>query len=109
MKEGQMTNQAAVSEEQRLWDTLIRHQQELFYTAKGLEYTYTIKGNEMFCTRKEKSITRATVDMALKKVEEMRESQKAEVPLVTGPKKLGCFGASYLYPILIRIGWIRTE
>lgn len=95
--------------EQQLWDALILHQREPFYTAKGLEYTYTIKGNEMFCTRKEKSITRATVDIALKKVEEMREIQKEAVPVVTGPKKLGCFGASYLYPILIRIGWIRGK
>lgn len=97
------------ADEQRLWETLLRYQGESFYTAKGLAYTYTIKGNEMFCTRKEKSITRATVDMALKRVEEMRVAQGAAVPLVTGPKKLDCFGASYLYPILIRIGWIRAE
>ena len=26
---------------------------------------------------------------------------------ITGPKMLGCFGASYLYPIFNRIGVIR--
>lgn len=95
--------------EQQLWETLILHQNETFFTTKGLEYTYSIKGNEIFCTRKEKSITRATVDIAWKKVEEMKADQGTMVPVVTGPKKLGCFGASYLYPVLVRIGWIRTE
>ena len=29
--------------------------------------------------------------------------------LVTGPKKLGIFGASYLYPIFMELGIIRGK
>lgn len=50
--------------------------------------------------RKEKSITRATVDLAYQKVLEMGG-------IVEGPKKLGVFGASYLYPVFVRLGVIR--
>lgn len=40
--------------------------------------------------RKEKSITRATVELAYRRAVELGEN-------ATGPKKLGVFGASYLY------------
>ncbi len=30
-----------------------------------------------------------------------------ELQVVTGPKKLGVFGASYIYPVFIEIGVIR--
>ena len=29
--------------------------------------------------------------------------------VVAGPKKLGTFGASYLYPVFVRIGVIRPN
>ena len=29
--------------------------------------------------------------------------------IVSGPKKLGTFGASYLYPVFVRIGVIQVE
>lgn len=63
-------------------------------TAKGLRYYYTIKGNEMFFTRKEKSVTRATVNIALQAAINL---QKDGIR-ITGPKMLGCFGASYFVP-----------
>ena len=92
-----------------LWDALIAWQGEEFLTAKGLAFTYTIRerrdgalGGEIFISRKEKSITQSTVFMAFHRAMELGG-------VVTGPKKLGTFGASYLYPVFIRLGIIRAE
>ena len=91
-----------------LWDALIAWQGETFYTAKGLAFTYMIRarrdgamGGEMFISRKEKSITQSTVFMAFHRAMELGGQ-------VEGPKKLGTFGASYLYPVFIRLGVIRS-
>ena len=73
-------------------------------TAKGLRFHYSIKGNEIYFSRKEKSVTRATANIALEKTVELQ--RKGVV--ITGPKMLRCFGASYLYPIFIRIGVIQN-
>lgn len=70
-----------------------------FLTAKGLRFTYKIKGGEMFVNRKSKSITQAAVFMAFRKAVELGG-------VIAGPKKLGTFGASYLYPVFVRIGVI---
>lgn len=85
-----------------LWDTLLLFQSYSFYTAKGLKFTYTIKGGEMFVSRKDKSITRATINLAFQKALSLDG-------IVTGPKKLGVFGASYLHPVFIRIGVIKPS
>ena len=83
-----------------LWDTLVVFQDYPFKTVKGLQYTYKIKGNEIFFNRKSKSVTRDTVNIALEKVLKL----KVDNIEITGPKKIGCFGASYLYPIFKRLG-----
>lgn len=83
-----------------LWDELVLWQNQTFRTVKGLEYTYQIRGNEMFVSRKDKSITKASVNLALEKIIELKGE-------VAGPKKLKCFGASYLYPIFIEMGLIE--
>lgn len=88
-----------------LWDALLEFQKYPFHTAKGLEFTYEIRGYEMFVDRKEKSITRATVNMAFHKALELQRAQGK----VSGPKKLGTFGASYLYPVFIHIGVIEER
>lgn len=86
-----------------LWETITAFEDYPFKTAKGLRYYYTVKGNELFISRKDKSVTRASVNMAFETaVRLQREGSE-----ITGPKMLGCFGASYLYPIFIRIGVIR--
>ena len=85
-----------------MWDALIAFEGYSFQTAKGLRYTYTVKGNELFFSRKEKSVTRASVEMALETVIELQKSNVR----IRGPKMLRCFGASYLYPIFIRFGVI---
>lgn len=91
--------------ESKLWKVLLLYQEETFRTAKGLSFTYRIKGNEIFISRKEKSVTRASVDMALKKALEHQENGVK----ITGPKMLKSFGASYLYPIFIEIGVVGKE
>ena len=74
----------------------------VFLTAKRLKFSYEIKGGEMFVNRKSKSITQATVFMAFRKALELGG-------VVAGPKKLGTFGASYLYPIFVRLELIRGD
>lgn len=83
-----------------LWSMLLYLQGCVFLTAKGLKFTYKIKGGEMFVNRKSKSITQAMVFMAFRKAMELGGT-------VAGPKKLGTFGASYLYPIFVRLGVIK--
>lgn len=83
-----------------LWDELVKREGHTFRTVKGLEYTYHIRGHEMFVSRKTKSITKASVNLALEKMIELNG-------VVAGPKKLECFGASYLYPIFIEMGLIE--
>ena len=86
-------------DEVKLWQRLIENQDKVYHTARGLEFKYRIEGNEMFIDRKEKSITRSTVNMAYEKA--------VELGTVSGPKKLGVFGASYLYPVFLELGICR--
>lgn len=92
----------AVSGTENLWNAIVAFQGYPFKTSKGLSFTYKVKGGEVFITRKEKSITKATVDIAFRKALELGEK-------ATGPKKLGVFGASYLYPVFVRLGVIKTQ
>ncbi len=88
---------------EHLWEALKLFENVPFYTSKKLLFRYTLKGGEMFVDRKTKSITRSSIEMAYKKAIEMEGR-------VSGPKKLGVFGASYLYPVFIRLGVIvETE
>ena len=87
-------------EENDLWSKLIDNQGKQYYTMKKLTFEYSIKGNELFVSRKEKSITRATVNQAYHKAKTLMEIDGQ----VSGAKKLGTFGASYLYPIFLDLG-----
>lgn len=75
---------------------------QTFFTVKQLAFTYRVSGNELFISRKDKSITRATVNLAYHRVRALQASGTA----VTGPKILGVFGASYLFPLFVDIGVI---
>ncbi len=88
--------------EETLWNTLAAFEGYPFKTAKGLRYYYTVKGNEIFFSRKEKSVTRASVSIALRTAIELQKTGTS----ITGPKMLRCFGASYLYPVFRRLGVI---
>lgn len=70
--------------EDALWDVLVLLEGKNFETAKHLNYSYSIKGYEIFVSRKDKSITRSTVNLSLWNAMEL---QKAGLP-VSGPKKL---------------------
>lgn len=89
---------------ERLWAALSAFQGVCFYTARKLAFTYVIRGNEMFVSRKDKSITRATVEIAFCRAVELQKNEG----MVSGPKKLGTFGASYLYPVFLSLGMIRS-
>lgn len=89
-----------------LWQAITAFSGYPFYTSKGLKYSYTVtkrrdgsNGGEMLISRKEKSITKATVLIAFHKALELMRTEGR----VSGPKKLGTFGASYLYPVFIRL------
>lgn len=86
--------------EEKLWQELTYLQGCLFTTSKGLNFTYKIRGGEMFVDRKEKSITRVAVMKAYGKVVEFDGDVK-------GPEALGTLGASYLYPIFVKMGLIK--
>lgn len=79
-----------------LWNVVELYAGSTFYTSKKLPFTYRVKGRELFCDRKEKSITQATVLRAYRKI---LEAQKAGEP-IRGPKKLSMFGAPYIWGIL---------
>ena len=81
--------------ENKLWQWLVEKQGTVFYTIKGLPFTYEIKGNEVFFSRKEKSITRATINKAYRRMTE---------ETITGSKQLGVFGASYILPLFKDMG-----
>ena len=98
--------------EQYLWEALLLFANYPFQTAKGLKYSYTIKTGrngeylgEIVFDRKAKSVTRATINLAYEKALEIQEKEG----YVSGPKKLGVFGASYIYPVFVRLGVIIPE
>ena len=88
--------------ETHLWETLKLFSGYSFMTVKGLRFSYMVNGNEILIDRKKKSITRSSVNIALKETLGMNGK-------VSGPKKLHVFGASYLYAIFLRFGVIKTE
>lgn len=85
---------------QAVWEQLQAHAGERFVTAKGLPFTYCIRGWELFVDRRSKSITFSTVAAALRRIDDLLT--RGEV--VSGPKMIGCYGASYLYPVFLALG-----
>lgn len=88
-----------------LWHAVSLYEGTTFYTSKKLPFTYRIKGRELFCDRKEKSITEATVLRAYRKI---REAHASGDP-IRGPKKLSMFGAPYIWGILKGLGLAGEE
>lgn len=85
-----------------LWKVVRVFENYPFYTMKGLRYTYKIKENELFVGRKEKGISKSTVMQAMQKVMELKKKVKE-------PEQLEVSGASYLYPLFLKIGLIENE
>ena len=103
-----------------LWECVVLFQNYHFHTSGrggkgGVSFRYKLKkssvtGNvtdEIVIDRKEKSktITRSTVELAFKNAIFIQNKEG----YVKGPKKLGCFGASYLYSMFIRFGIITDN
>ena len=78
-----------------------------FTTWRGLPFSYTVKGGEIFVDRKEqsKSLTRSSVEKSLEKALELM----TDPGYVKGPKKLGACGVSYIYPMFLEFGIIRKK
>ena len=93
--------------DQMLWEVLLMHENFAFTTARGLKFKYTIKGGELFVNRKEnsKSLTKSSIFMAFHNAIRLQYQDG----FVKGPKKLGTFGASYLYAIFIKFGIITDK
>lgn len=88
---------------QDAWTMLQAHEGETFYTCKGLPFHYQVRGGELFVDRRRKSITVSTIASALDHIQQ----REAAGELITGPKKIGCYGASYLYPLFLQLGFIH--
>lgn len=98
--------------EDYLWKAIVMFVNYPFSTMKGLKFSYEVKRGrsvlptgEIAIDRKEKTITRATINLAFHKAVNLQKTEGC----VSGPKKIGCFGASYLYPLFLRFGVIRRE
>lgn len=81
---------------ENLWGVIIDHAGEPFSTKKGLPFTYSIKGGELFTDRRERSITRSTFEKAFQKIQENPQE-------ISGPKKLNVYGAPYVWAVLATI------
>ena len=99
--------------EEKLWELVIRHQGETFYTLRGLPFTYEVKrgrkgdyNRELLISRRteSKSLTWSSVQRAFARAKEM------EGIAVTRPKQLGDIrGISYIYAMFLDWGIIRAE
>lgn len=95
---------AAIHDMETLWSCIELFEGYVFHTATGLKFTYTIHGGELFISRKEKSVTKASVEKAYRNVAEEGYG------VYNRPKDLGdLFGISYIYPIFYRFGLIDVQ
>lgn len=108
MPGGQKAPQLTNPEEIELWDAILACQNKLFTTSvrgrrPGTQFSYTVRGAEMFVSSRAKSIT-ATILYAYHKVREMEGQGVA----VSGPKAIGVHGDSYIFVVFKEIGVINT-
>lgn len=101
-KEGVLRSQPVTRE--NVWQIIVLHQGETFYTKKGLPFTYKVKGGELFTDRRERSITRSTFERAYEKLETGRSGGTQKI---TGPKSLNVYGAPYVWAVFSGIGVVE--
>lgn len=101
---GQHAKALTDPDEINLWNAILENQNKPFTTSgrgsrPGIKFTYTISTNsdgtpgaEMFVSTRSKSITRATILFAYRKVKQMNWR-------VLGPKAIGVHGDSYMIHI----------
>lgn len=109
MPGGQKAPQLTDPSEIELWESICSHQEKPFTTSgrgrrPGTQFSYTIRGAEMFVSNRAKSITRATILYAYHKVREMEEQGLS----VTGPKSIGVHGDSYIFAVFKEIGVLNA-
>jgi hypothetical protein len=75
-----------------------------FQTLTGLNFTFRVKGNEIFFDRKVKSITRSTIVRAYQQTKQLL----AKKTPITRTKQISAFGASYLLPVFLKIGVLKA-
>lgn len=100
-------NASAVTIE-KLWDMIQENQGKSFLTKKGLPFTYSIKGGELFTDRRERSITRSTFETAYEKLLKDQTGENAPRKIV-GPKTLNVYGAPYVWAVFMGIGVIGED
>ena len=93
---------------EKLWDVIQENQGRSFLTKKGLPFTYSIKGGELFTDRRERSITRSTFEKAYEKLLKDQIGENAPHKIV-GPKTLNVYGAPYVWAVFMGIGVIQEE
>ncbi|SFX41805.1 hypothetical protein [Ruminococcus sp. XPD3002] len=98
--------------DEELWAMILENEGREFQTLRRLSFTYTVKTSgkgeqlgEIIISRKTKTITRATILLAYRNAEVVMAAES----FVKGPKKLNVFGASYLYPIFLKLGLIKGQ
>ncbi len=103
-------------QKEQLWNCVIAYEGEDFATMKGLPFTYELKktrkgekSGEIIFSRKNKGVTRSTVELAYERVIEMRAEQNCVRPIVSTPKQLNAFGASCIYALFIKFQIILPE
>ena len=102
MAGGQHAPELSDPEEIQLWEKIVSGAGKTFRTSgrgsiPGVEFTYEIRGAEMFVSTRSKSITRATILYAYHKV---------KGKMITGPKAIGVHGDSYILSIFEQLGVI---
>lgn len=93
---------------ENLWDKIVAQEGKSFLTKKGLPFTYTIKGGELFTDRRERSITKSTFEKAYEKLFRDQVGEGAPKKIV-GPKTLNVYGAPYVWAVFTGIGMIEEE
>lgn len=93
---------------EKLWDVIQENQGKSFLTKKGLPFTYSIKGGELFTDRRERSITRSTFEKAYEKLQNDQVGENAPRKIV-GPKTLNVYGAPYVWAVFMGISIIEED
>ena len=108
--------------QEALWNCIVLYQVQKFKTSgRGSEhkgavgFTYSLKTSGrtgektaelVFSTREQgKTVTRSSVERAFETAIEIQQAEG----YVSGPKKIGGFGASYLYAIFLKWGVIKDS
>lgn len=91
-----------------LWGTIVANQGKTILTKRGLPFTYSVKGGELFTDRRERSITKSTFEKAYDKLLQDRTGENPPCR-IRGPKSLNLYGAPYIWAVFMAIGLIEEE